>query len=202
MNNFPYAIEPLLAIEAGYANNPSDPGGETYAGIARRSWPSWDGWKTLDAIAPKKQGQKFSQLDNNVKEFYFTNYWLKNNLDKIDNAEIASAALDTVVNHGKGPSLLQQTLQKVGQPVSIDGKLGPDTLAHINATPASVFLPALYTVRKSYYQELVASNPELGKFMSGWLSRIDKWKGAGGGLAALLLLATAAWVYLKKKKFV
>lgn len=202
MNNFPYSIEPLLKAEGGYANNPSDPGGETYAGVARKSWPTWEGWKTLDAIANKRTGQKFSQMDNSVKEFYYTNFWLKNNLDKIDNQEIAAAALDTVVNHGKGPSLLQQTLQNVGQPVTVDGRIGQDTLLHINATPPSVFLPALYNVRKSYYQGLVASNPELGQFMTGWLSRIDKWKGAGGGLAALLLLAAAAWLYLKKKTVV
>ena len=202
MNHFPYAIEPLLKTEAGYANNPDDPGGETYAGIARRSWPNWAGWKVLDLIPNKRQGQKFPQLDNEVKEFYYVNYWLKNNLDKIDNQEIASAALDTVVNHGRGPSLLQQSLQNLGQPVTVDGRIGNDTLLHLNATPPSIFLPALYAVRKSYYEGLVANNPELGQFLKGWMNRIDKWKGAGGGLAALFLVAAAAWFYLKKKTFV
>ncbi len=200
MNNFPYAIEPLLKSEGGYVKDPSDPGGETYAGISRKSWPNWLGWKMISAIQTKKTGQKFSQLDNEVKEFYYTNYWIKNNLDKIDNSEIAAAALDTVVNHGKGPSLLQQTLQKVGQPVNVDGKIGPDTLMHINATPPKVFLSTLYTIRKSYYQGLIADNPELGKFMDGWLSRIEKWKGAGGSLTAILLLAAAAWFYVTKKR--
>ncbi len=199
MNNFPYAFDALAKVEGGYVSDPADPGGETYAGIARKSWPTWDGWATLDKITGKRAGQKFSQAENSVKEFYYNNFWLKNNLDKIDNQDVASAALDTVVNHGKGPSLLQQTLQKLGQPVTVDGKIGPDTLSHINSTPAGTFRPALYSVRKSYYEALVAENPALGKFLNGWMSRIDKWKGTGGSLAALALLVAALWYYLKKK---
>ncbi len=84
----------------------------------------------------------------------------------------------------------------------MDGRIGPDTLSHINATAPKTYLPALYDVRQSYYQNLVANNPALAKFLPGWLSRINQWKGQAGGLAALLLLAGALLLYLKKKNIV
>lgn len=188
MNNFPFAIDLVLAHEGGYANDPKDPGGETSFGISKRAYPNED----IRALTKDR-----------AKEIYYTDYWLKNNLDKIDDQGVAAAALDTVVNHGRGAYLIQQALQAIGRPVSIDGKIGPDTLQNINATPAKTFLPALHDVRESYYQNLVANNPELSKFLPGWLYRIDQWKGpATGGLAALFALAAIAWLYLRNKRVV
>lgn len=186
MNHFPYSIELVLAHEGGYVNDPKDPGGETKFGISKRAYPNED-IKNL--------------TKDRAKEIYYADYWLKNSLDKIDNQEVAAAALDTVVNHGRGAHLIQQALQNLGQPVTVDGRIGPDTLAHINKTAPKTYLPALHDVRQSYYQSLVANNPALAKFLPGWLSRIDKWKGTGGFAALLFLtgLAAAFMLYLKKK---
>jgi lysozyme family protein len=187
MNNFPYSIDLVLAHEGGYVNDPKDPGGETNFGISKRAYPNED----IKGMSKDR-----------AKEIYYVDYWLKNGLDKIDNQEVAAAALDTVINHGRGAYLIQQALQNIGQPVTVDGRIGPDTLSHINATAPKTYLPALYNVRQSYYQSLVANNPALAKFLPGWLSRINPWKGQGGGLAALLLLGGALILYLKKKNLV
>ena len=53
MAKFSEAEKITCKNEGGYANNPSDNGGETYAGIARKFWPNWSGWAKIDAI--KKQ---------------------------------------------------------------------------------------------------------------------------------------------------
>lgn len=203
MNHFPYAIEMPLKSEGGYSNDPKDPGGETYRGISRLAYPSWSGWAKLDAIAGKKYNQIFPLLENDVLEFYYREKWLKHNLDKIDDKDIAAAALDTVIQHGKGPSLVQQALQAMGRPVSVDGKIGPDTVANLNAVQPKRFLASLHDVREAYYRKLVANDPSLGKFLPGWLHRISPWKGAAvGGMAALAAAALGAWYYLKKKKIV
>jgi lysozyme family protein len=187
MNNFPYSIDLVLSHEGGYVNDPKDPGGETNFGISKRAYPNED----IKGMTKDR-----------AKEIYYADYWLKNGLDKIDNQEVAAAALDTVVNHGRGAFLIQQALQNLGQPVTVDGRIGPDTLSHINSTAPKIYLPALYDVRQSYYQNLVANNPALARFLPGWLSRINQWKGQAGGLAALLLLAGALILYLKKKNLV
>lgn len=186
MNHFPYSVEVVLKNEGGYINNPQDPGGETKFGISKKTYPSLD-IKTLS--------------QDQAKEIYYQDYWLKNNLDKIDNPEVAAAALDTVVNHGRGPYLIQQALQKLGKGISIDGRIGPDTLSLINSTPPSLFLSALYDTRKAYYNGLIQSNPALNVYLKGWLSRIHPWKEpATGGFAALAALLLTAWYFLRKKK--
>lgn len=204
MSNFPYAIEEPLKSEGGYANDPKDPGGETYRGISRKAYPAWEGWAVLDQIPGKKYNQIFPQLESAVKTFYFNEKWLKFNLDKVADKDIAAASLDTVIQHGKGASLIQQALQRIGQPVTVDGRIGPDTVAHLNKSPVKDFLAALHDVREAYYRGLVAQDPNLAKFLPGWMKRISPWKGAaaGGMLVGLAALATGAWYYLKSKKIV
>ncbi len=204
MNNFPYAIEAPLKTEGGYVNDPADPGGETYRGISRKAYPNWDGWKFLDAVTDKRYNQVFPELENSVLNFYYQEKWAKNNLDKVDDKEVSAACLDTVIQHGRGAYLIQQALQKSGSPVSIDGIIGPDTVAHLNATPIKKFLDSLYKVREAYYFGLVSSDPTLLKYLPGWLSRISHLKGAvvGGGLLGLAALVAGAWYYLKNKRII
>lgn len=48
MADFATAYAPLAGFEGGWCNVQGDSGGETYAGIARRYWPDWPGWKLID----------------------------------------------------------------------------------------------------------------------------------------------------------
>lgn len=204
MNNFPYAIEEPLKAEGGYSNDPQDPGGETYRGISRKYYPDWPGWSALDQIPNKKYNQIFPSLETEVKEFYYLEKWFKNNLDKIVDKDIAAACLDTVIQHGQGASLIQKSLQRSGRPVSVDGKIGADTVSSLNQVSPKTFLAALYDVREGYYKGLVAADPSLLKFLPGWLKRISPWKSAaaGGMLVGLASIALGAWYYLKSKKIV
>ena len=54
MADFDKALRKLLAIEGGYVNDPGDPGGETYKGVARRYNASWPGWSRIDAAKRRK----------------------------------------------------------------------------------------------------------------------------------------------------
>ncbi|MDX2189374.1 MAG: glycosyl hydrolase 108 family protein [Bacteroidota bacterium] len=74
MATFEQALTKVLKNEGGYANNPSDPGGETYKGIARKIFGKWDGWVNIDA---KKRNPNFRNLlesdpdlQAKVKHFY------------------------------------------------------------------------------------------------------------------------------------
>lgn len=197
MNHFPLAMEKLARHEGGYVKDPSDPGGETYMGISRRFYPDWEGWKILDTITIKKTNQQFTLLNKPVSEFYYREKWLKNGLEKISDLGVASAALDTIVQHGQGASLIQKALQRAGQPVAVDNRLGPNTIAALNKANPKSFLNELFEVRKAYYEGLVKKNPDLSKFVKGWMARISPWKGAGGLIASLLLLGGAAFAFFK-----
>lgn len=203
MGNFATAYAPLQSAEGGYVNDPADPGGETYAGITRKYNPSWQGWALLDAIPNKTKGAKYSSVGNAVQEFYYTTKWIAYGFNKLDNADIGTAVLDTVVNHGAGPSLIQKALVTAGKSVSTDGKIGPATLSALNTVNVQAFLTALYNIRKDYYQALITGNPALAKFLPGWLKRIDKFnlpETASLGIIGLAAIVGGLWFWIKSQK--
>ena len=62
MADFATAYAPLAGFEGGWCNVQGDSGGETYAGIARRYWPDWPGWKLIDGEKDHSCMQRTTQL--------------------------------------------------------------------------------------------------------------------------------------------
>ena len=84
-----------------------DSGGETWSGISRKANPSWSGWKILDQIKNKKNGQKIStpELEERKQSLYRTNYWNPIWGDEIINQKVANDLYDTGVNMGPSTSI-------------------------------------------------------------------------------------------------
>lgn len=84
-----------------------DSGGETWSGISRKANPSWRGWKILDQIKNKKNGQKIStpELEEHKQSLYRTNYWNPIWGDEIKNQKVANDLYDTGVNMGPSTSI-------------------------------------------------------------------------------------------------
>ena len=84
-----------------------DSGGETWSGISRKANPSWSGWKILDQIKTKKNGQKIStpELEERKQSLYRTNYWNPIWGDEIKNQKVANDLYDTGVNCGVSMSI-------------------------------------------------------------------------------------------------
>ena len=162
----------LLDNEGGYVFDPHDPGGETWRGVARVFHPKWPGWKLIDDYKAKANWppnakvfprnklatailQKDKPLAALVQAFYQSQYWDSLHLGQIDNQCIASQLCDIGVNSGTGRvgRLAQHVLaSSFGWQGELDGKLGPQTLAAINAAPAKAYYDALVAARRSFYQ--------------------------------------------------
>lgn len=84
-----------------------DAGGETWSGISRRANPNWSGWKIIDGIKNKKNGQKIStpELEELKRSLYRSNYWEPVWGDKIKNQKVANDMYDTGVNMGLSMSI-------------------------------------------------------------------------------------------------
>ena len=83
MTNFQEAIKFVLKWEAGYVNNPTDPGGETNFGISKRKYPAVD-IKNLTVAG--------------AMEIYKRDYWDLFGLDKFSLPDCV-AVLDAYVQH-------------------------------------------------------------------------------------------------------
>lgn len=155
---FPAAVANLLKLEGGYEPaGTGDPGGETNFGISKRAYPNLDIKNLTKAKATA---------------IYFSDYWLAGHLEQLPYQGVATKMLDMCVNMGdvRGIKLLQQVLGW-WLPVTIDGKLGPKTLAACAMLTDQELVDNLRICAADYYKGLAADHPALRKFLNGWLRR-------------------------------
>ncbi|RKD19021.1 hypothetical protein BCY91_14180 [Pelobium manganitolerans] len=178
--------------EGGYANNPADRGGETYAGIARNFWGRWLGWKYIDqykkdyASAKAKGRTKLSLAEwvnasarvetqpvkELVKEFYRVNFWELNRLGEINCQQLANTVYDFGVNSGKGRAA--KFLQEVVGGLNVDGIVGRFTLDATNSKNCKTTYEAYNEKRETYYRSIAIGSQK--QFLTSWLSRLKPYQ--------------------------
>lgn len=172
MANFKPAFELMIGHEGGYVNDPSDPGGETYKGVARKIHPDWSGWPMIDLF--KTHASFPSMLDGNtelqgkVESFYLNKFWLRTGGDLIKNQDVAESIFDFGVNAGVGTSV--ELAQKVVGAYP-DGKFGIHTADAINAFDPDHFLAAFALAKIARYVSICKKRPESKKYFFGWVCR-------------------------------
>jgi len=175
---------PILSRNEGYyANDPADSGGETWRGISRYNFPAWSGWAIIDSY---KTGGKFASakaanvalkpvvaLEEKVIAFYKSSQWDTIRADEIQNQSIANFLADWGVNAGM--SVPAKHVQRL-LGLTVDGKIGPATLAAINGTSGADLFRKLQADREQFYHDVVAAHPDNKKFLKTWLERNASFK--------------------------
>ena len=155
MSKFDEIIEVVLEHEGGYVNDPKDPGGETNFGIAKRSHPD------VDIKNLTKEG---------AKEIYKEVYWDKNKVESLPE-ELWHIYFDMCVNQCKSRAvkIIQRAVNGKGGSLTVDGGMGPMTIAAIGKS--RVELDRVRAYRVKYYSDLVTKKPDLERFYFGWFKR-------------------------------
>jgi len=152
----------VLRNEGGYSDHPLDPGHATMKGITQAVYDQYR-TKNLKPVQPV-----IHITDEEVKDIYFTMYWIPSHVAQVPNEELALHVFDHGVNCGVKTSV--KMLQRlVGE--EDDGIIGPATLRAIkefNGDVAEEFIKR----RKLFYVTLVQNKPELRVFLKGWLARV------------------------------
>lgn len=159
---FEQALPHILKYEGGYANNPNDPGGATMKGITQRVYDAWRRRRGL-AARPVRQIE-----DSEVAAIYRENYWDEVRCDELP-AFLRLPVFDCGVNCGTGTAV--RLLQEAAG-TEADGKLGPATLAAVNAAQSFALLETFLWLRARYYARITAKNHKLEEFLAGWLFRL------------------------------
>ncbi len=169
--------------EGGYANDPHDRGGETYAGIARNFWPNWKGWAYVDA-AKKQYGSNIHAINASLKAnpvvqdlvsgFYMANFWNVDQLSHINDQRVADTLYDCSVNQGTGEAahILQDACNVLSIPkIKSDGAIGPATLVMANSLDAELLYGEINEFRKASYKK----DKGFDRYGAVWLSRLTKY---------------------------
>jgi len=172
MADFNQAFQLVIANEGGYVNDPDDPGGETYKGVARKIFSKWDGWIKIDLL--KRQAgfpgnlDKDVELQQDVEDFYRVNFWNKVKGDDITNQKVAESIFDFGVNAGVGTSA---SLAQLVVEAETDGVIGQKSIARINAFNSDHFLAAFTVAKIARYIHIVQKRPTSRKYFYGWICR-------------------------------
>lgn len=160
---FEVHFQRVINLEGGFRlmRNPTEEA-ETYAGIYRKIYPDWQGWRYID------KGQ--TPPTELVRMFYYENYYKP--LEGIESDEIRFCIFEFAVNAGfkKAVKIAQAVLG-----VSPDGIIGPKTLSALNATEPEAFNKSYLIARIKHYLDIANSNPNrYGIYLRGWLNRAFK----------------------------
>lgn len=150
MGNFLRAFAIVVGIEAGYVNDPNDPGGETKYGISKRSYPNVDiANLTLDG----------------AQAIYQTDFWNAVSGDALP-WPLSLLVFDCAVNQGQPVArvLMQRALG-----VTDDGVIGNKTVAAAQASTVDHWA-AFLTLRRHRYE----LSPNYSRYGDGWGNRMFK----------------------------
>lgn len=195
MGDFRVSWAKTYGNEGNYANNPKDPGGETYKGISRKNWLLWGGWSIIDNIKRANPGYTVSGLNRllaanttlqqMVINFYEDNFWNGLGANNIMDQQICNNLFDCAVNEGEGDGekFLQeacnQVIDKTYAPypkLVVDGKIGPQTIGTVNHLDAELVYDAINNIRHTAYVHIIAENPKMGIWLKIWVSRLIPYK--------------------------
>jgi lysozyme family protein len=165
------ANEPLFekAKKKGFANDPSDLGDATMCGITLKTYTEYRKRKGL--TKPTVEDLKAISYGEWL-EILKTMFWDRWKADQIQSQSVANFLVDWVWASGVyGIKLPQKVLN-----VSIDGVVGPKTLAAINEKDPAIVFGLMKQERIDYTERICKSRPQNRKFRTGWLNRINDLK--------------------------
>lgn len=166
-------IAGVIAIEGGWVNHPSDPGGETNMGITKRV-----------AVEHGYTGPMRTLPRDVATSIYYQDYLVRPGyapLIQLD-AAVTEELFDTTVNMGapRSSRWFQQSLNMLcDSRIAEDAKVGPGTTGafascqkRVGASKLCIaMLEQLDAKQLSEYQRLVRVNPKLRVFYRGWVSK-------------------------------
>jgi lysozyme family protein len=167
MANVKKLLPYILSWEGGFVNDPHDKGGATNKGVTIATWRKVgydkDGDEDIDVDDLRLL------TDNDVCRVLLDHYWNRWQADKIKSQSVAEILVDWVWGSGScGIKLPQELLG-----VTIDGIVGPKTLAAVNARDPSELFDAIKAEREAYLHRIVERDPTQEKYLRGWLNRLN-----------------------------
>ncbi|MBN9352542.1 MAG: TIGR02594 family protein, partial [Hyphomicrobium denitrificans] len=162
---FSRALAHVLEMEGGFSNDPYDPGGPTNRGITLEVYAKFRKETVEDGTRARLIAELKRIPDATVTAIYRQRYFDPASCP-VFTAPLALMHFDAAVNHGVGAAI--RMLQGVAG-VTVDGEIGPETLAAISTQSLADLLDDYAETRRARYRAL----PHFWRFGRGWLKRVD-----------------------------
>ena len=187
MARFDPAYQRTMRAEGQYADDPHDPGGETYAGVARNFHPSWPGWERIDKWKAQRKAWSLALdevVQQQVADFYRAEFWNRLWGDQLADQRIAEELFDTAVNGGRHHAIefLQRALNVCNNrgtlypDIAEDGAMGKGTVEALDQAVklkrARAVCNVMNILQGARYVELMRARAENERYI-GWFDRVE-----------------------------
>lgn len=173
----------IVAREGGYVNDPDDPGGATKYGVTIHTMRSLGIDLTGDGRTSEADVRRLTR--DQARDIYVEHYFRRPGLADLPEA-LQATVFDMYVNAGSNAvRILQRLLNDMGEALTVDGALGPLTLAaaHRAAEAAPNHIADAYGIaRRNYYYALADARPASRKYArrrdggkGGWIARAEEF---------------------------
>lgn len=158
--------------EGGYQCQPEDKGNYNSRGelVGTKYGVSAMAYESHYSKVPTKADMQ--NLTPEQGAFVLQSYWNGCKAGVINNQSIANLLVD--FNYNSGGIAIKKIQTILG--LNADGIVGEKTIAAINAADSSELFAKLWKCRKQYLQDIVVKKPELQKYLTGWLNRLNDFK--------------------------
>jgi len=173
----------IVAREGGYVNDPDDPGGATKYGVTIGTMRhlgldlNHDGRITLSDV-------KLLTVDHAV-DIFEREYFTRPNINLLPEP-LQATVFDMQVNAGNNAGrILQGTLNKFGERLTVDGAIGPATAKaakRVYIRAGDYLVDAYGIARRNYYYRLADRRPASRKYArrrdggkGGWIRRAEEF---------------------------
>lgn len=166
MANVEKLVPFILKWEGGFVNDPDDLGGATNRGVTLATYTQYCRKKGY----PVPTVERLKNLsEREWTEILKTMYWDRWKADKIANQNVANILVDWV--WASGVHGIKRPQKILG--VFVDGIVGSQTLASVNARDAKELFYAIKADRIKFIDEICKARPANEKFRRGWINRIN-----------------------------
>ena len=183
-NNFSIAHKFTAKWEGGESDHPDDGGGLTKYGVSLKFLGGLSGTQSnrdvlerMGIRLPITRQVIYDLTRDQAASLFRWQFWDKLRLGLIP-LRPAVVLYDAAVNSGPAQSvkLAQRGYNRCvayGQPLVVDGIMGPATRAAMQLADTDKCLSAMLDAREAFFQTIVDNNPSQQVFLRGWINRVD-----------------------------
>ena len=173
----------IVAREGGWVNDPADPGGATNHGVTLTTLRRLALDLDRDGTVTQSDLRRLTRAQ--AAEIFLQHYYHAPRIDALPEA-LRPSVFDMQVNAGaQAVRILQRLLTEMGHPCTVDGMIGPQTIAAAEAAAGSApfhLVDAYGIARRNYYYALADARPASRKFArarsggkGGWITRAEEF---------------------------